>query len=144
MINRVNYVAINGPAIQAMLATKSKIASIDTGLRALVEVLVSQINGCGYCIHVHSKEALQAGEPQAKLDGLATWAEAGVFSDAERAAFAWAESVTHVSQTGAPDDVYEALFEHFTDSQVVDLTLIIAQINAWNRLAVSFRHEVDA
>lgn len=143
MIKRVNYVAINGPAIQAMLATKSKMASIDTGLRALVEVLVSQINGCGHCIHVHSDEALHAGEPQERLDALANWADAGLFDSAEQSAFAWAQSVTQVAQTGAPDDVYEALFDHFTDSQVVDLTLIIAQMNAWNRLAISFRHEVD-
>lgn len=145
MTERLRYVAINGPAIDSMLTAKSQMASVDARLRALVEVLVSRINGCGYCIHVHTGEALRAGEAQARLDALKTWAEeADLFDAAEQAAFAWAESVTHVAETGAPDDVYRALFDHFSDQQVVDLTLIVAQMNAWNRLAISFRHEPDA
>lgn len=143
MINRVNYMKINGPAVQAFMGVKGKMTSIAPGLRGLVEVRVSQVNNCGHCIHVHGQEALHAGEPQARLDAVATWAEAGVFTAAEKAAFAWAESVTKVGETGVPDDVYEALFEHYTDQQVVDLTLIVALMNAWNRLAVSFRHEAD-
>lgn len=144
MINRLDYVAINGAAIQSMLKAKATMSSIEAPLRAVIEVRISQINGCAYCVDVHSKEALRAGVPQSKLDVLADWSGSPVFDDAEIAALAWAETVTHVADTGAPDAEYEALFAHFTDQQVVDLTLIVAQMNAWNRLAVSFRHEPDA
>ena len=143
MINRINYMKINGPAVQAFMGVKGKMTSIDAGLRGLVEVRVSQVNKCGHCIHVHSQEALQAGEPQERLDAVAAWADADVFTAAERAAFAWVESVTKVGETGVPDDVYNALFDHYSEQQVVDLTLIVALMNAWNRLAVSFRHEAD-
>lgn len=144
MIERLNYIAINGPAIQAMFAAKSKMTSIDVGLRALVELRVSQINGCAYCIDVHGKEAVDAGEGPDRLAALETWTNSDLFTPSERAALAWSNAVTHVADTGAPDAVYTALFDHFSDQQVVDLTLIVAQMNAWNRVAISFRHEPDA
>ena len=141
-MNRANYVALNGPAIEAMLALKPTTPAIGAGLRALVEIRVSQINGCGYCIHVHTQEARAAGETQARLDALGRWAVGAFFTAAEKAALAWAESVTDVSHTGAPDADYDALGDHFSEVEIVDLTLIIAQMNAWNRLAIAFRHEV--
>jgi AhpD family alkylhydroperoxidase len=129
-------------AVKALAATKPYIegASIDARLRALVELRVSQINGCAYCVDMHSREARHAGEGQQRLDGLPVWRETPFFNDRERAALAWAESVTLVSQTGVPDDVFQQARGQFSEKELVDLTLIIAAMNAWNRMAISFRH----
>lgn len=141
MTERLDYVAINGLAIAAMAKAKVQMASIDAGLRALIEVRVSQINGCAYCVDLHTQQARAAGEGQQRLDCLTVWEECGFFTEAEQAALAWAEAVTWVAEAGAPEPLYQALFDHFSDQQVVDLTLIIAQMNAWNRVAISFCHQ---
>lgn len=140
MIERLDYVSINDAAIADMAKAKDNMPSINAGLRAIIEVRISQINGCAYCVDLHTVQARAAGETQQRLDCLTVCQECPFFNDAEKAAFAWAEAVTVVSDNGAPDKLYEALFAHFSDQQVVDLTLIIAQMNAWNRLAISFRH----
>ncbi|GAB5448225.1 carboxymuconolactone decarboxylase family protein [Gymnodinialimonas sp.] len=138
MSERLNYIAINGPAIASMFKAKSDVTKIEHKLKALVEVRVSQINGCAYCVDVHTMDARSAGETQQRLDCLPVWREAQFFDARERAALAWAEAVTQVATQGAPQPLYDALFDHFSDAEVVDLTLVIAQMNAWNRLAVSF------
>lgn len=140
MIERLDYVALNTPAITAMAAAKNKMSSIDERLRALVELRVSQINGCVYCVDLHSGQARDAGEVQQRLDCLPVWRECSFFEDHERAAFDWAEAVTLISGKGASETLYKSLGAHFTDVQIVDLTLIIAQMNAWNRMAISFGH----
>lgn len=140
MIERLDYVALNTPAITAMAAAKGKMSSIDDRLRALVELRVSQINGCVYCVDLHSAEARKAGETQQRLDCLPVWRECAFYDGHERAALDWAEAVTLVSTDGAPEALYQALFTHFSEIQIVDLTLIVAQMNAWNRLAISFGH----
>jgi AhpD family alkylhydroperoxidase len=99
----------------------------------------SQINGCSYCVDLHSREARAAGEGQQRLDCLPVWRETELYDERERAALAWAESVTLVSQTGVPDDVFEELQRHFSEKEIVDLTFIVASMNAWNRMAISFR-----
>jgi AhpD family alkylhydroperoxidase len=139
---RLNYFQVAPEAIKALSATRTYLASsaIEPRLRALVELRVSQINGCAYCVDMHSREARQAGETQQRLDCLPVWRETSFFDDRERAALAWAESVTLVSQTGVPDAVYEEARKQFSDRDLVDLTLVVAVMNAWNRLAVSFRH----
>jgi AhpD family alkylhydroperoxidase len=143
MIERLDYVSINGPAIASMAKAKNNMPSIGRKLRALVELRVSQINGCVYCVDLHSMEARQAGETQQRLDCLTVWQECPFFDDNEKAALAWAESITLVAETGAPENLFNALLGHFTEQQVVDLTLIISQMNAWNRLAISFGHHPD-
>ena len=143
MIERLDYVSINGPAIASMAKAKTHMPSIDPKLRALMELRVSQINGCAYCVDLHTTEARHAGETTQRLDCLTVWREVSFFDAAEKAALAWAEAVTTISETGAPDAVYAELRTHFSDQQVVDLTLIIAQMNAWNRLAISFGHSPD-
>lgn len=140
MTKRLNYAGINGAAIAAMAAAKTQMKSVDAGLRALIELRVSQINGCAYCVDLHTTEARAAGEEQQRLDCLTVWRETQFFSAPERAALAWAEAVTRVADEGAPAAFYDALCAQFTDEQVVDLTLIVAQMNAWNRLAISFEH----
>ena len=140
MIKRLDYVSINGPAVASLAAAKNKMPSIDDRLRAIVELRVSQINGCAYCVDLHTTEARRAGETSQRLDCLTVWREVKFFDEAEKAALAWAEAVTHVAGNGAPEPLYAALSAHFSDEQIVDLTLIVAQMNAWNRLAISFGH----
>ncbi|MEO0402546.1 MAG: carboxymuconolactone decarboxylase family protein [Pseudomonadota bacterium] len=144
MIERLDYVALNGPAIAQMAKAKSVMPSIGKKLRAVVELRVSQINGCAYCVDLHTVEARQAGETAQRLDCLTVWREVSFFDESEKTALAWAEAVTRVADEGAPQHIYAALFDHFTEEQIVDLTLIIAQMNAWNRLAISFGHVPDA
>ena len=143
MIERLDYVSINGPAIASMAKAKKDMPSIDKKLRAVVELRVSQINGCAYCVDLHATEARRAGETTQRLDCLTVWREVTFFDAAEKAALDWAEAITTVATNGAPEHLYNALAEHFSQEQVVDLTLIIAQMNAWTRLAISFGHGPD-
>jgi uncharacterized peroxidase-related enzyme len=144
MIKRLNYLEINAKATNGLAAASKHITSIDSKLRAMVEVRVSQINGCVYCVDLHANQARDAGETQQRLDCLAVWRECPFFEDSERSALAWAEAVTLLPETTAPDDLYDGLKAHFSERQIVDLTLIISLMNAWNRLAVGFRHLPDA
>jgi len=139
MSNRASYFKLNRPAVDALQAASKLITGIDPKLRALVELRVSQINGCVFCVDRHSVEAREAGETQQRLDCLAAWRESRLFDDRERAALEWAESLTNVSQTRAPDQAYDELTPHFSESQIVDLTLIAATMNAWNRIAIGHR-----
>ena len=141
MSPRLPYHTIAPDAVKSLAATRPYIAStaIEPKLRALVELRVSQINGCSFCVDKHSEEARRAGEKQQRLDCLPVWRETGFFDDRERAALAWAESVTLVSQTGIPNEEYEQVRQHFSEKDLVDLTLIISVMNAWNRMAISFR-----
>lgn len=143
MITRLDYTAINPQAIGRMAAAKHQMPSINGRLRALLELRVSEINGCSYCIDLHRKEALAAGETAARLEGLTDWRNGSAFDAGECAALDWAESVTRIADEGAPEALLDRLKTFFTDAEIVDLTLIIAQMNAWNRLAISFGHEPD-
>lgn len=144
MIERLDYVSINGPAITSMAKAKNDMPSINKKLRAVVELRVSQINGCAYCVDLHTTEARLAGETTQRLDCLTVWREVPFFDSAEKAALAWTEVVTLISKNGAPEHIYNELLDHYSENQVVDLTLIVAQMNAWNRLAISFGHFPDA
>jgi AhpD family alkylhydroperoxidase len=139
---RIAYNKVAPDAVKALAATGTYFGSsgIDRRLRALVELRVSQINGCAYCVDLHSQQARHAGESQQRLDCLPVWRETTFFDDRERAALGWAESVTLVSKTRVPDDVFEQARKQFSEKELVDLTLIVAVMNAWNRLAISFRH----
>jgi AhpD family alkylhydroperoxidase len=141
MTRRIAYFQVAPDGLKALAASRPYLSSsnIEPRLRALVELRVSQINGCAYCVDMHSHEARQAGEAQQRLDCVPVWRETSFFDDRERAALAWAESVTLVSQTGVPDAVYEDVRKHFSEKDLVDLTLIVAVMNAWNRMAISFR-----
>lgn len=143
MIERLDYVSINGPAIASMAKAKKDMPSINEKLRAIIEIRISQINGCSYCVDLHTTEARTAGEFQQRLDCLTVWREVPFFDDAEKAALAWAEAVTLISDRGAPQSLFDALGEHYSEKQIVDLTLIISQMNAWNRLAIGFGHLPD-
>ena len=117
---------------------------LEKSLIELVKMRASQINGCAYCLDMHSKDARRAGETEQRLYVLNAWDEASIYTPRERAALAWTESLTHVSETHAPDDVYEALRPHFSEKEIVDLTILIGMINLWNRLAIGMRNQVVA
>jgi AhpD family alkylhydroperoxidase len=114
---------------------------LESMLVHLIKLRASQINGCGYCLDMHSKDLLAHGEDPQRLISLDAWRECPYYSDRERAALAWTDAVTLVSQTHVPDEVYDEVRPHFSDKELADLTLAIATINAWNRLAVATRLE---
>ncbi|MGI9373071.1 MAG: carboxymuconolactone decarboxylase family protein [Hyphomicrobiales bacterium] len=134
----INYFGINTEAVNLLLSVKKHVSSIDTNLKALVELRVSQINGCAYCIDLHANEARGAGEPQQKIDCLSVWEECGLFSTREMAALGWAEHVTNISTNTGSETKRNELLQHFSEKEAVDLTLIIATMNAMNRMAISF------
>jgi AhpD family alkylhydroperoxidase len=111
----------------------------DRRLSELIKVRVSQINACAFCLQHHLNIARSIGVEPQKLDLLATWRDAGVFSDREAAALAWAECLTNIAAAGAPDHAYDAVRTHFSEAETVSLTLAIGTINAWNRLGVGLR-----
>lgn len=112
-----------------------KKSSIEITLLELVDVRVSQINGCAYCLDMHYKEARAKGETEQRLYGLSAWRETPYYSDRERAAFTWAEAVT---KCDIPDKVYEEVKQHFSDQELVDLTFVVVGINTWNRINIAF------
>jgi AhpD family alkylhydroperoxidase len=114
-------------------------SGLEPGLRELVKVRASQINGCAYCIDMHTMDARAEGETEQRLYALSAWQETPFFTDRERAALLWTEKVTLISADHVPDEVYEQVRPHFTDEELVNLTLAIVAINGWNRLAISFR-----
>ncbi len=127
--------------LQHLLALEKYIAGsgLEEKLIHLVKMRASQINGCAYCLDMHSIDARAAGETEQRLYTLEAWAETPFFTDRERAALAWTEALTHISQTHVPDNVFEELKKHFGEKEIVDLTLVVSIINLWNRLAISMR-----
>lgn len=140
VVTRVEYNRVAPEASRAVrqmdLAVKQ--AGLDPELVELVKVRVSQINRCAYCLDMHTKDALAAGERPQRLFALSAWREAPFYTERERAALAWAEAVT-LCPEGVPDDVYEEARAHFSERELVFVTLAVIAINSWNRLAVSFR-----
>jgi len=130
------------PAAQAALLAMGKTADesgIDKAIVELAKLRVSQINNCAFCLQIHLNVSRRIGVPQEKLDLVATWPEAGIFSDKECAALAWAETLTRLADRSVPDTAYEAVRKHFSEDEVVFLSTAIATINAWNRLGAAFR-----
>lgn len=128
---------------QALLALSAETAKqIEPGLFELVKMRASQLNGCAYCIDMHSKDARAAGETEQRLYALSAWHETPFFTDRERAALEWTEAVTRVGDTHVPDDVYKRVRAQFDEPELVALTFGVIVINSWNRLAVPFRAPV--
>lgn len=112
---------------------------LERRLLELVKLRASQINGCAYCVDMHTKDARANGETEQRLYAVVVWREAPFFTERERAALAWTEAVTLVSQEQVPDNVFEIARKEFSDKELVDLTMAVIAINGWNRLAISFR-----
>lgn len=138
---RLDYGKTLPEATRAMIGLESIVESstLEPKLRELVKLRASQINGCAYCVDMHTKDAEAIGEDQQRLHLVAVWREAPVFTPRERAALAWTDALTRLPETGAPDDSYEAVEREFDPAERVALTLAIVAINGWNRLAVGFR-----
>ena len=117
---------------------------LEKSLIELVKMRASQINGCAYCLDVHSKDARREGESEERLYLLSAWHESPLYSARERAALAWTEALTLVAETHAPDGAYDEVRRHFADKELVDLSTLIGLINLWNRLAIGFRYQHPA
>lgn len=139
--------ALAPEAIKAMMALEQSFtkSGLDHNLLELVKFRVSQINGCAFCLHMHATDLRRHGESEMRLYMLSAWRESTLYSDRERAALGWAEALTRLPETGAPDADYDALKAAFSDAEQVWLTMAIGAINTWNRLQVAFRvaHPVD-
>ncbi len=138
---RVEYGNVAPEGLAAMLGLEKYVrgSGLEHGLLELVKVRASQINGCAYCLDMHTKDARAAGETEQRLYAVAAWHEAPFFSERERAALAWTEAVTRVGETHVSDELYDETRRHFNEKELVDLTLAVVVINGWNRLAIAFR-----
>jgi AhpD family alkylhydroperoxidase len=141
---RIEYGKVMPAAIEAMVGLQGAADSggLEPKLVELVKIRASQINGCAFCLDMHGKDARAIGEDEQRLQVLAAWREAPFYSKRERAALAWCESLTLLPETGAPDNAYTELTDHFSPEEIVALTLQVVAINGWNRLAVGFRAPV--
>jgi len=131
---------------QAMLALEAAVdeSGLERRLIDLVKVRGSQINGCAYCIDMHTKDARAEGETEQRLYGLSAWHETPFYTPRERAALEWAETLTLIASHHVPDELYASTREHFTEAELVGLTLAVIAINGWNRIAIPFRNEVGS
>jgi len=146
MKTRIAYsqFAREGTTALAKIEAYLRHGALEHSLLELVKTRASQINGCCYCLDMHTKDARAAGETEQRLYVLPAWREAPFYSDRERAALEWTEAVTLISQNDVPDELYERVRKQFSEQELVDLTLAITNINSWNRLAIAFRSEVGS
>lgn len=138
---RIDYRKAAPEALQSLYALEQLVrkSGLETKLLELVRMRASQINGCAYCLDMHSKDARAEGETEQRLYALNAWRETPFYSERERAALEWTEAVTLVSQGHVSDKVFERVRKHFNEGELVNLTLAVTMINTWNRLAISFR-----
>ena len=141
MKTRLNYARVAPGAYEAMDALDRYLETshVEKSLLMLIQLRASQINGCAYCLDMHWKDLCAIGEQEQRLYSLDAWRECPYYTDRERAALAWTEAVTHVAHGHVPDAVYEEVEPHFSERALIDLTVAVATINAWNRLSIAAR-----
>ena len=141
MKERLNYATVSPDALKAMRELEKYVAAsgLERSLYELVKTRASQINGCAYCLDMHTKDARKAGETEQRLYALSAWRETPFFTDRERAALEWTEALTLISENDVPDSLYDGVHKHFDENEMVALTMAIVAINGWNRLAIGFR-----
>jgi AhpD family alkylhydroperoxidase len=141
MTQRINYIQQSPELFKKLIdfSNQLKESAIEESIRDLVSIRASQINGCGFCVDMHVKEARIHGERELRLHHLAIWRESTLFAPRERAALAWAEALTKLAELGVPDDIYERVRAQFSEKELSDLTYEVMAINAWNRANVAFR-----
>ncbi|MFJ7939310.1 carboxymuconolactone decarboxylase family protein [Peribacillus sp. NPDC096622] len=139
MEQRINYMKTNREVVKLMMGLEEykKTTGIDSTLIELIKIRASQINGCAYCLDMHTKDARAMGETEQRIYCLSAWRETPFYSDSERAALELTEAVTAISANGVPDELYDRVRLHFDEKQYIDLITIIITINGWNRLAIS-------
>ena len=135
----LDFYRANPAAIKSMMGLEEHLAksSLEKSLTELVRLRASQINGCAYCVDMHTSDARKGGETDRRLATVVAWRETPFFTDRERAALEWTEALTLIAQDRVPDHVWEAVRPHFTDAEIVDLTLLVSAINSWNRFAIA-------
>lgn len=138
-VDATNYIKTGLGRAMLNLQREVDSSGLERSLVELVKIRVSQINGCSYCIDMHTKDARARGETEQRIYLLNAWRETSFFSERERAALEWAEAVTLVGDTHVPDEVFERVRQQFTEPEIVALTFALVAINGWNRLAISFR-----
>ncbi|HEY4232982.1 MAG TPA: carboxymuconolactone decarboxylase family protein [Lacipirellulaceae bacterium] len=138
---RIDYQKASPNAVKAMMALEAAVerTGLDPLLIDLVKMRASQINGCAYCLDMHSKDARARGETEQRLYGLNAWRETPYYTDRERVALEWTESLTLVSETHVPDEVFEVARREFSEEELANLTLVVVAINGWNRICIGFR-----
>ncbi len=141
--SRLDYAQYAREPLRSLYAIERYLhgSGIDSKLLHMLKLRASQINGCAFCIDMHWKDARAAGEMEQRLYGLDAWRESPYYTEKERAALEWTESVTLVSETHVPEDVYARVRSQYSEKEIVDLTLAVGMINLWNRVAISFRAE---
>ena len=139
--SRIDYTQVSPAAFHAMLAFENFVrgCGLDPTLLELIKIRASQINGCAYCLDMHTKDARAQGETEQRIYALSAWRETPFFTEQERAVLAWTEAVTLVASSQVPDETYESLRCHFSELEIVNLTAAVVAINGWNRFAISFR-----
>jgi AhpD family alkylhydroperoxidase len=141
MKERLNYAEIAPEALTGMFELEKYLRSsgLERPLYELVKIRASQMNGCAYCIDMHTKDARKAGETEQRIYALSAWRETPFYTERERAALAWTEALTLIAENDVPDALYETTCEYFSEKEMIALTMAVVAINGWNRLAVSFR-----
>lgn len=139
-MNRLNIAAVTPELYEQAVKLQHGIESLglDPHLMELVKIRASQINGCAYCLNMHTRDARKLGETETRIYLLSAWRESTLFTARERAALAWTESLTHVAERGASNELYADLKGHFSEKEIAALTSAIAMINFWNRIAIGF------
>jgi AhpD family alkylhydroperoxidase len=132
---------LGSTGVKALMGLQKEVddSGLEHSMIELVKIRASQLNGCAYCIDMHTKEARAAGETEQRIYGLSAWRETPFYSDRERAALEWTESLTLIGSTHVPDETFESVRKHFTEAELVSLTFAVIAINSWNRIAVSYR-----
>lgn len=141
MTQRLNYAALSPEFFKKIseLSMSLKDSVIEQSIRDLVNIRASQINGCGFCLDMHVKEAKLHGERELRLYHVAIWRESNLFAPRERAALAWTEAVTQLREAGVPDELYERVRGQLSEKEISDLTFSVMTINAWNRVSIAFK-----
>jgi AhpD family alkylhydroperoxidase len=141
MQSRIDYSKQEPGALKAMLGLETYVrnSGLEPSLLELIKTRASQINGCAYCIDMHTKDARARGESEQRLYLLNAWRESPFYTERERAALEWTEAVTLITDRHVPDEIYEQVRRHFSETELVNLTMAVVAINGWNRLAISFR-----
>lgn len=144
MTRRLDYQSASPDAVRAISALQAYVnaCGLEHPLLELVKIRASLINGCAYCLDMHTKDARAAGETEQRIHLLSVWREVTLYTPREQAALEWAEVVTEIGNAGVPDDVYQRARAQFSEKELVDLTMAVITINGWNRLAIAFRPEV--
>lgn len=143
MGDRLKYMKVDPTAIGGLQEMENYIeqSNLDKSLVHLIKIRASQINGCAYCIDMHTKESRHIGETEERIHGLIAWRETPFYTERERSALAWTETLTLISENSVSDELYDELLEEFGEKELLSLTTLVMAINSWNRLAIAFKVE---